>query len=99
MLIYGTITDVATETSLMGSGKRNYQTQIKDFREYFSQWKHAKVLLATSACWFLLYVSALTEGRSLRFNQILQRYCDLWARLESEYSARGYWVRIWNGSI
>lgn len=47
----------------MGSGTRNYGTQIKDFKEYFSQWKHAKVLIATCLCWFLLYVSALIEEK------------------------------------
>lgn len=51
-------TDVANKTSLIsnnspGGTKRDYRTQIKDFTEYFSQWKHAKVLFATSASWFL----------------------------------------------
>lgn len=46
--------DVAKKTSLIGSSTRNYSTQIKDFKEYFGQWKHAKVLFATSFSWFLL---------------------------------------------
>jgi PHS family inorganic phosphate transporter-like MFS transporter len=34
--------------------KRGFQEQWNDFREYFGQWKHAKVLFATAAAWFLL---------------------------------------------
>lgn len=45
---------VAKETSLTDSGKRGFGQQLQDFREYFSEWKHAKVLIATSMCWFLL---------------------------------------------
>lgn len=45
---------VATETGLVGENKRGPQTQLKEFREYFSSWKHARTLFAVSACWFLL---------------------------------------------
>jgi PHS family inorganic phosphate transporter-like MFS transporter len=34
--------------------KRGFNEQWKDFREYFSEWRHAKVLFATAASWFLL---------------------------------------------
>ena len=34
---------------------RGWTEQWADFREYFKQWKHAKVLFATAASWFLLY--------------------------------------------
>ena len=34
--------------------KRGLMEQFRDFREYFSEMKHAKVLFATSASWFLL---------------------------------------------
>jgi PHS family inorganic phosphate transporter-like MFS transporter len=45
---------VAKETSLTDGGKRGFGRQIQDFREYFSEWRHAKVLFATSMSWFLL---------------------------------------------
>ena len=47
---------VATETSLISGGGRGLKDQFRDFRVYFSEWRHAKVLFATCACWFLLYV-------------------------------------------
>ncbi|KAJ6095468.1 hypothetical protein N7486_006214, partial [Penicillium sp. IBT 16267x] len=53
---------VATETSLAGPDTRNYGTQIKDFKEYFSQWMHAKVLFATSATWFLFDIASYGIG-------------------------------------
>jgi PHS family inorganic phosphate transporter-like MFS transporter len=34
--------------------KRGFNEQWKDFHEYFSEWRHAKVLFATAASWFLL---------------------------------------------
>jgi hypothetical protein len=43
--------DVCNEST---GQKRGFTTQWKEFREYFSQWRHAKVLFATAASWFLL---------------------------------------------
>ncbi|KAJ5863923.1 uncharacterized protein N7529_005839 [Penicillium soppii] len=37
--------------------KRGFQDQWNDFREYFGQWKHAKVLFATAAAWFLFDIA------------------------------------------
>ncbi|KIX03320.1 uncharacterized protein Z518_06872 [Rhinocladiella mackenziei CBS 650.93] len=48
---------VAEETSLKADGKRGLKQQFQDFREYFSQWKHAKVLFAVSAAWFLFDIA------------------------------------------
>jgi PHS family inorganic phosphate transporter-like MFS transporter len=45
---------VATETSLTAGSGRGLKDQFRDFRVYFSEWKHAKVLFGTCACWFLL---------------------------------------------
>ena len=45
---------MATETSLASGGRRGLKDQFGDFKVYFSECKHAKVLLATCACWFLL---------------------------------------------
>jgi hypothetical protein len=49
-------TDVAKDTSLTSSDKRGLREQFKDFRVYFGCWKHAKALIGTAGCWFLLYV-------------------------------------------
>jgi PHS family inorganic phosphate transporter-like MFS transporter len=40
----------------LGKDKRRLRDQIQDFKTYFSDWKHAKVLFAVSAVWFLLQV-------------------------------------------
>lgn len=45
---------VSTETGLVGKDKRGLGEQLKDFREYFSDPKHARTLFAVSAAWFLL---------------------------------------------
>ena len=45
---------VATETGLVGKNKRGLKQQFRDFREYFSTWKHARTLFAVCASWFLL---------------------------------------------
>ncbi|KAI2634566.1 major facilitator superfamily domain-containing protein [Xylaria nigripes] len=44
---------VATETSLTDSSKRGFRDQMRDFKEYFGQWRHAKVLFATAVGWML----------------------------------------------
>ncbi|OAL26213.1 hypothetical protein AYO22_04391 [Fonsecaea multimorphosa] len=48
---------VAEETSLKKDGKRGLREQFRDFREYFSEWRHAKVLFAVSMCWFLFDIA------------------------------------------
>ncbi|KAJ5094277.1 hypothetical protein N7456_010138 [Penicillium angulare] len=37
--------------------KRGLKRQWKEFQEYFSQWRHAKTLFATSASWFLFDIA------------------------------------------
>jgi len=32
---------------------------MQEFCDYFKEWRHAKVLLATSMAWFLLYAEPL----------------------------------------
>ncbi|KIW97786.1 uncharacterized protein Z519_01370 [Cladophialophora bantiana CBS 173.52] len=49
--------DVAEETSLKKDGKRGLREQFRDFKVYFSEWKHAKVLFAVSMCWFLFDIA------------------------------------------
>ncbi|KIW37998.1 uncharacterized protein PV06_09974 [Exophiala oligosperma] len=49
--------DVATETSLKHNGQRGLHQQWRDFRVYFSEWKHAKVLFGVSAAWFLFDIA------------------------------------------
>ncbi|KAL6251428.1 hypothetical protein RBB50_001637 [Rhinocladiella similis] len=48
---------VAKETSLKHNGQRGLHQQWQDFREYFSEWKHAKVLFGVSAAWFLFDIA------------------------------------------
>jgi PHS family inorganic phosphate transporter-like MFS transporter len=38
----------------LGKDKRGIKDQLQDFRAYFGQRSHAKVLFAVSAVWFLL---------------------------------------------
>lgn len=47
---------VARETGLVGKYKRGLGHQFRDFREYFSDRRHALTLFAVCASWFLLYV-------------------------------------------
>ncbi|KAK7892529.1 hypothetical protein LTR67_007626 [Exophiala xenobiotica] len=48
---------VAKETSLKHNGQRGLHQQWQDFREYFSDWKHAKVLFGVSMAWFLFDIA------------------------------------------
>jgi len=46
------------------------KAHFKDFLKYFSEWKHAKLLIGTSSCWFLLDVAFY--GINLNQNVVLQ---------------------------
>ncbi|KAH8810628.1 putative inorganic phosphate transporter C8E4.01c [Xylogone sp. PMI_703] len=48
---------VAKDTSLKDSTKRGYGTQWRDFSAYFSEWRHAKVLIAVSMAWLLFDIA------------------------------------------
>ncbi|KIM97271.1 hypothetical protein OIDMADRAFT_44114 [Oidiodendron maius Zn] len=61
---------VAKETSLTDHSKRGYAAQWHDFQIYFSEWKHAKVLFATSMSWFLFDIAYY--GISLNQSVILK---------------------------
>lgn len=52
------------------SGLRVPRGSIRDFCQYFGQWKHGKVLLGTSASWFLVDVAFY--GLSLNNSVVLQ---------------------------
>ncbi|KAJ5090836.1 hypothetical protein N7532_009520 [Penicillium argentinense] len=45
--------------------RRGIKKQWKDFRDYFGQWKHAKVLFATSMAWFSLGTFQASKWESL----------------------------------
>ncbi|KAL1878542.1 hypothetical protein VTK73DRAFT_7883 [Phialemonium thermophilum] len=45
--------DVSHESESGNGDSRDYKTQWHDFRVYFSEWRHAKVLFATAFGWFL----------------------------------------------
>ncbi|KAI1827390.1 major facilitator superfamily domain-containing protein [Xylaria intraflava] len=49
---------VANETSVMDTTKRSYRDQMRDFREYFGEWRHAKVLFATAFSWLLFDIAS-----------------------------------------
>ncbi|KAJ5671592.1 hypothetical protein N7507_000719 [Penicillium longicatenatum] len=51
--------------------ERGFKQQWKDFREYFSHWKHTKVLIATAASWFLFDIAYY--GINLNQSVILTR--------------------------
>ncbi|KAL7787070.1 inorganic phosphate transporter [Trichoderma ceciliae] len=48
---------VAKETSLTDKSKRGYSTQWHDFKVYFSEWRHAKVLFSSAFGWFLFDIA------------------------------------------
>ncbi|KAJ6472360.1 major facilitator superfamily domain-containing protein [Mycena vitilis] len=47
------------------------QTQFRDFVIYFSEWRHAKLLIGTCMCWFLLDIAFY--GINLNQNVVLQQ--------------------------
>jgi len=47
------------------------KTHFKEFAAYFSEWRHLKLLLGTSLCWFLLDISFY--GINLNQNVVLQQ--------------------------
>ncbi|KAH0835000.1 major facilitator superfamily domain-containing protein [Lanmaoa asiatica] len=52
------------------------KAHFKEFLEYFSEWRHAKILIGTCACWFLLDIAFY--GINLNQNVVLQEigYAD-----------------------
>ncbi|OJJ52744.1 hypothetical protein ASPSYDRAFT_188503 [Aspergillus sydowii CBS 593.65] len=48
---------VSKDTNTEQTDKRGLKEQYRDFAVYFSEWKHAKVLFATSASWFLFDIA------------------------------------------
>ncbi|KAL4080531.1 major facilitator superfamily domain-containing protein [Scleroderma citrinum] len=47
------------------------KAHFKEFIEYFSEWRHAKVLIGTCACWFLLDIAFY--GINLNQNVVLEQ--------------------------
>ncbi|KAG7091981.1 hypothetical protein E1B28_008369 [Marasmius oreades] len=47
------------------------KAQIREFIHYFSEWRHAKLLIGTSFCWFLLDIAFY--GINLNQNVVLQQ--------------------------
>ncbi|KIW65921.1 hypothetical protein PV04_08135 [Phialophora macrospora] len=80
---------VAEETSLKKDGRRGLHEQFRDFKEYFSQWKHAKVLFAVSMCWFLFDIAFY--GINLNQSVILSRI--------GYGSAATPWGTLWNTAV
>ncbi|KAF4605756.1 hypothetical protein EYR40_004546 [Pleurotus pulmonarius] len=53
------------------SGKVVKKAQFREFLHYFSEWRHAKLLIGTCMCWFLLDVAFY--GINLNQNVVLQQ--------------------------
>ncbi|KLO16414.1 inorganic phosphate transporter [Schizopora paradoxa] len=47
------------------------RTHFREFLTYFSEWRHAKILIGTSMCWFLLDIAFY--GINLNQNVVLQQ--------------------------
>lgn len=62
---------LAKETSLTAKDKCGLRDQFRDFREYFSQWKHTRTLIAVSITWFLFDIAF--HGVNLNQSIILSR--------------------------
>jgi PHS family inorganic phosphate transporter-like MFS transporter len=60
------------------------RASIRDFKQYFGQWKNARVLFATAYCWFALDVRTTFTFRWSKYgsNVIAHLDCVLWARPE-----------------
>ncbi|KIJ08002.1 hypothetical protein PAXINDRAFT_158250 [Paxillus involutus ATCC 200175] len=64
---------VSGENSNEGDLKERTEKKahFKEFVEYFSEWRHAKILIGTCTCWFLLDVAFY--GINLNQNVVLQQ--------------------------
>ncbi|KAJ9610245.1 hypothetical protein H2200_005022 [Cladophialophora chaetospira] len=80
---------VAEETSLKKDGRRGLYEQFRDFKEYFSQRRHAKVLFAVSMCWFLFDLAFY--GVNLNQSIILSRI--------GYGKAATPWGTLWNTAV
>ncbi|OJI98058.1 hypothetical protein ASPVEDRAFT_103688, partial [Aspergillus versicolor CBS 583.65] len=81
---YKSILNVAGEGE-----RRDFRKQWQDFREYFGQWRHAKVLFATCATWFLFDIAYY--GINLNQSVILK---------EIGYSTGpDAWTTLWNTAV
>ncbi|OCT46997.1 putative inorganic phosphate transporter [Cladophialophora carrionii] len=80
---------VAEETSLKKDGRRGLHEQFRDFKTYFSEWKHAKVLFAVSMCWFLFDIAFY--GVNLNQSVILSRI--------GYGKADTPWGTLWNTAV
>jgi len=59
------------------------RASIRDFKQYFGQWKNARVLFATAYSWFALDVrTTSTSMEEIGSNATAHLDCVLWARPE-----------------
>ncbi|KAF9237990.1 major facilitator superfamily domain-containing protein [Melanogaster broomeanus] len=66
-------TTVVQTSSKASSDERDpleKKAHFREFAQYFSEWRHAKILIGTCACWFLLDVAFY--GINLNQNVVLQ---------------------------
>ncbi|KAG6886793.1 hypothetical protein C0992_002352 [Termitomyces sp. T32_za158] len=64
-------TVAATDSEASSQNREQGKSHLKDFLLYFSEWRHAKILIGTCACWFLLDIAFY--GINLNQNVVLQQ--------------------------
>ncbi|TFY51618.1 hypothetical protein EVG20_g10919 [Dentipellis fragilis] len=67
-----------------------HNTHFRDFFHYFSEWRHLKILIGTSLCWFLLDIAFY--GINLNQNVVLQQ-------IGFDGSSGSPWERLWKIAI
>ncbi|KAF8145593.1 major facilitator superfamily domain-containing protein [Mycena galopus ATCC 62051] len=65
-----TTTEINTESAEVAEVVKK-KAHFKEFLAYFSEWRHAKILIGTSMCWFLLDIAFY--GINLNQNVVLQQ--------------------------
>jgi PHS family inorganic phosphate transporter-like MFS transporter len=65
---------------------------VLEFLIYFSEWRHAKLLIGTCMCWFLLDIALVQSmNSSLRITHYLLTQI-LWNQFEPECRSAANWV-------
>ncbi|KAA1472238.1 MFS general substrate transporter [Dentipellis sp. KUC8613] len=67
-----------------------HNNHFRDFFRYFSEWRHLKILIGTSVCWFLLDIAFY--GINLNQNVVLQQ-------IGFDGSSGTPWERLWKIAI
>ncbi|KAI0048128.1 MFS general substrate transporter [Auriscalpium vulgare] len=79
-----------TRLGAAGQPKKPRRAAFKDFLRYFSEWRHAKILIGTCACWFFLDIAFY--GINLNQNVVLQQ-------IGFAGTTGTPWERLWKVSV